>query len=301
MIRLASSGSARPWLSHPAVKGVGMSLLESIPAGEWWPRRSPLAMRAGLDPDTSAAVVDLSGRLTRATVPVVRATLLSCFALCPTAVVVRTAAMVADRPAALTVFPATQRCAVQAAHVPLVLCGPTDRLDPGVLGPDVPIYDDCADALSRIGHGALGRGVSQLHLPATSAAAAQARQHVREACRAWTLDHLTDPAELIVTELVSNAVLHAGTPVDLMLTRRHRFLHLAVRDADPTPPRVPSIDPATAERGRGLRLIDTYASGWGSLTSRSSKIVWAKLRVSMPSPRATALGTGYRRAQPADR
>ena len=197
-MRLVSSGSTEPWLRHPALRGVGMSLLESLPGAGWWPRRS-------------------SG---------------------------------------------------------------------------------------RVGHGPLGRGTSQLHLPATPGAAALARRHVGEACHAWTLDHLTDPAQLIITELVSNAVLHAGTPVDVTITRRRRFLHLAVRDADPTPPRLRQIDPAAAERGRGLRLIDAYAAGWGSLTGPRSKIVWATLRVVSPvgATEKRRRGSGsHRPAQPADR
>jgi anti-sigma regulatory factor (Ser/Thr protein kinase) len=278
VIRLASTGPSRPWLRYPSVRAVGRALLESsLQPAEWWPRRSALGLRARQDQRSGAAVMDLSGRLSRASVPLARAALLACFGLCPTAVVVRVHEMRASRPAVLSVFPATQRRAAHDPYVPLLLCGPQHASPHPALGPHVPVYPDVDEALALIGTGVPGRGFSQLRLPAQPDAAARARGFVASTCRDWGVEHVADAAKLIITELVGNAVLHAGTAVDVTLTRRPRGLHLAVRDGAPDLPHIPDIDHARAEGGRGLRLVGAYAARWGTLTAPASKIVWADL------------------------
>ncbi|MFC6612594.1 ATP-binding protein [Amorphoplanes digitatis] len=81
-----------------------------------------------------------------------------------------------------------------------------------------------------------------------------------------------------MTELVSNAVKHAGGASELLISLRKRFLHLSVRDGgDGLPVRTPP-NPGTVEGGRGLLLIEAMASGWGVVPLAEGKVVWATMR-----------------------
>jgi anti-sigma regulatory factor (Ser/Thr protein kinase) len=57
-----------------------------------------------------------------------------------------------------------------------------------------------------------------------------------EACRAWHLSHLLFSAQLIVSELVANAVQHAGTDIGVTVSRRAQRLHLIVSDENHSVP-----------------------------------------------------------------
>jgi hypothetical protein len=117
-------------------------------------------------------------------------------------------------------------------------------------------------------------------------APARARALVAEAVSAWQLDHLELAAQLIASELVSNAVEHAGTAVDFRLVRTWYGLCIAVRDGDPHPPydlgRV-SVGRPTP-RGRGLAIVGRIASRWGCLIGTADKVVWAMLRDTLARP-----------------
>ncbi|MFI7602285.1 ATP-binding protein [Actinoplanes sp. NPDC049681] len=73
-------------------------------------------------------------------------------------------------------------------------------------------------------------GRLSLRLPAGPSAAAVARAAATDVCTAWRMTHLRERACVVITELVRNAVLHAGSPVDVLLSRRGDGIHLAVRD-----------------------------------------------------------------------
>jgi hypothetical protein len=120
-----------------------------------------------------------------------------------------------------------------------------------------------------------------------------ARQFVRELLNCWGLGYLSDDAELIIAELVVNAVRHglrtapqavtsasAASALRLCLLRRVGEVMLAVTDPSneaPTP-RAPSW---TGESGRGLQIVGalSYVWGWSPLEGRG-KAVWAVLRCS---------------------
>jgi Histidine kinase-like ATPase domain len=120
-----------------------------------------------------------------------------------------------------------------------------------------------------------------------------ARQFVRELLTCWGLGYLSDDAELIIAELVGNAVRHglrtspvvslgADSPVlRLCLLRRIGEVMLAVTDpSDEAPtPRPPS---ATGESGRGLQIVGalSYVWGWSPIEGHG-KAVWAVLRCRM--------------------
>ncbi|GIM90923.1 ATP-binding protein [Paractinoplanes toevensis] len=105
-----------------------------------------------------------------------------------------------------------------------------------------------------------------------------ARNLATEACLTWELPQLVGPAALVASELVSNAVEHAGTTITLEFRRRPRHVHVIVRDGSPGEP-VPRDPGVQAERGRGLMLVNSIAAHWGWLPTRDGKVVWAALAV----------------------
>jgi anti-sigma regulatory factor (Ser/Thr protein kinase) len=108
-------------------------------------------------------------------------------------------------------------------------------------------------------------------------ATAAARQVVAGACRAWHLDHVLETAQLVITELVSNVVRHAGTEMEISLTAHPGALRLAVHDRVPTPPQPAATGDTMAETGRGLLVIAALTSDWGATPTDDGKVVWAVL------------------------
>ncbi|AXK37214.1 ATP-binding protein [Streptomyces armeniacus] len=128
----------------------------------------------------------------------------------------------------------------------------------------------------------------QHRLPRTPRSVAQARTALRAQLTAWDVgpDDVTT-AELVLSELVANAVQHAGDPpgrqVKVTLTcTDDGLLRIEVCDACTALPRPHGIAPgADAESGRGLLLVAALAEGWG-VTPRAygiGKTVWAELKL----------------------
>ncbi len=121
-----------------------------------------------------------------------------------------------------------------------------------------------------------------MHLPAEPESPAVARNLVGDACCRWDRPHLLHPARLVVSELVTNAVEHAGSEITVVVSRHGDGLHLAVADAVPELPRIlriapPRPDRPLDERGRGLRTVQATATDWGSAVTPSGKVVWATI------------------------
>jgi hypothetical protein len=104
----------------------------------------------------------------------------------------------------------------------------------------------------------------------------QARRFVAEQLADLPSDSV-DVARLLVSELVTNAVLHARTELALTVDRSDTKVRFEVADANPTLPvvRTNSTDAGT---GRGLRVLDRMASRWGSCAVEGGKIVWFEIR-----------------------
>ena len=135
------------------------------------------------------------------------------------------------------------------------------------------------------------------------AAAAAARRFVRDTLRSWELagdrgspgeraewtqrDALVDDAVLLTSELVTNAVLHAGTPVQvtcrLLGDLSDGAVEIAVLDRRPAQlrPDRPHTAAEAAERtnGRGLQLPSELATAWGVTYARAAKAVWFRLNL----------------------
>lgn len=141
------------------------------------------------------------------------------------------------------------------------------------------------------GHGAAKpRGIQRATLPAARQAPGLAREAAREALSSWRLAHLTDTAVLLVSELVTNAVLHArtdGTGVALQLELRGIWLRIEVHDADPRGPQ-PRTPSGLDESGFGFVLVDSLADSWGVRETEHGKAVWVELDTRLDSERRSA-------------
>lgn len=122
----------------------------------------------------------------------------------------------------------------------------------------------------------------------------EARGFVHGCLCDWGLADLSDDLELITSELVTNALIHAGSDVDVRLRAFGDRVRLEVRDSDSDPP-VPTAyslteeGSARAEHGRGLVLVDALAHTWNTSPSGRGKTVW--LEMDAPGGRATARPT----------
>jgi anti-sigma regulatory factor (Ser/Thr protein kinase) len=121
----------------------------------------------------------------------------------------------------------------------------------------------------------------ELTLAPTLSAPAAARAFVRDTCVAWQLGHAEDArldrAVLLANELVTNAVIHAGTKLRLRLELRGDLLHIAVRDDSPRLLRVVTADPQV-QGGRGLWLVEQLTRAWGVHPHPDGgKVVWCTL------------------------
>ncbi|WP_051799924.1 ATP-binding protein [Catenuloplanes japonicus] len=115
-------------------------------------------------------------------------------------------------------------------------------------------------------------------LPPVADSSRAARSLVNDACLRWNLPALADDACVIASELVTNAVRHAGTPLHVTLAiSGGRFL-LAVRDGSPRPA-IPHHPDPHVPGGRGLLLVGEMSHAWGSVAlPDGGKVVWAALR-----------------------
>jgi serine phosphatase RsbU (regulator of sigma subunit)/anti-sigma regulatory factor (Ser/Thr protein kinase) len=117
---------------------------------------------------------------------------------------------------------------------------------------------------------------AQLSLEPRESSVREARWFVRETLDSWGLGTLKDAAVLAVSELVTNAVVHAGTAAVVSLEVVPGALRLSVEDSRPD--RVLPIDGRPSgdddERGRGLLITSTLAEKWGIEYTRETKTVW---------------------------
>jgi anti-sigma regulatory factor (Ser/Thr protein kinase) len=146
--------------------------------------------------------------------------------------------------------------------------------------------------------------------PPEPAAAGHARRFVAERCRSWAVSDLRDSVELLTSELVTNGLLHARTPIEVAVCLSDDALRVSVHDHDPRPPMrraeradlladidevltrdlggaepderhaILSVGPAgSIGAGRGLLLVEALADEWGVEQYAGGKAVWFSLGV----------------------
>ena len=114
-------------------------------------------------------------------------------------------------------------------------------------------------------------------LPSEPASIGRARHAVLRTCQAWELDDVAN-AELVVSEIVANGVLHGWGHISLRLFDTGDGLRIEVEDSNPAPP-VTTDGHANRLGGYGMQIVERLAD-WGWRPSGSGKLVWAKIRPS---------------------
>ena len=121
------------------------------------------------------------------------------------------------------------------------------------------------------------------HLPAHLRSASEARNLVRSTLDGWTDGDQIDAIVLCVSELVTNAVVHAASGPRVMVHVRPAVIHVEVSDASDVMPVPRDADPADTS-GRGMSILSGFSDRWGSLRrSGGGKTVW--FDVARTSPR----------------
>ncbi|MEU6289366.1 SpoIIE family protein phosphatase [Streptomyces sp. NPDC046988] len=138
---------------------------------------------------------------------------------------------------------------------------------------EAPARDDMALLLART-RAIAPANTATWEFPADPSAVAAARQAAAGQLAAWGLDEVSFTTELVVSELVTNAVRYAGGPIGLRLIREN-VLVCEVNDPSNTQPRLRRAR-WSDEGGRGLFLIAQLTTRWGSRYARSGKTIWTE-------------------------
>ncbi|MFI6360630.1 SpoIIE family protein phosphatase [Streptomyces sp. NPDC050743] len=116
--------------------------------------------------------------------------------------------------------------------------------------------------------------VASWDLPNEPAAVPAARRLAARRLGDWGLEHLVTTVELIVSELVTNAIRYGDGPIHLRLIQ-HQVLTCEVSDTNTSHPR-PRHPRTLDENGRGLFLVAQLSRRWGSRSVTDGKVVWAE-------------------------
>ncbi len=105
----------------------------------------------------------------------------------------------------------------------------------------------------------------------------QARAFVASCMKAWGLADLVDRAELLTSEVVTNAIVHAHSPVRVVVEAQSSSVVVEVKDSARTPVVVEGGEVAEADHGRGMLLVDALSDRWGWWKVEGGKVVWFAL------------------------
>lgn len=106
----------------------------------------------------------------------------------------------------------------------------------------------------------------------------EARRAVRTLCAGTSVAHLSDDAELLASEIVTNAILHAASLITFLAVLRGNELVVTVSDDSHGLPVVKNADSdVDAESGRGMAVVGQLAGGWGVTRRTFGKTVWFRL------------------------
>lgn len=241
--------------------------------------------------DLNSGVCEIvpSGVLDLAGTGHLRALVLKSLAEQPTAIIINLNDVWVDDATAALILPALERRAVADFGVHLRCVLAADHADRAMFaqafGRHFPAYPTRAEALAAGMSDAAASRRLHVRLLATETAPAVARAVVDDTCRAWNVEHISDDAQTIVSELATNAIRHTGLDFDVVLLWRPPYLHIQVIDTDERVPLFPMAvggEPVRPRPGQiggwGLYLVYALASGCGVTIRRPGKIVWATLR-----------------------
>jgi anti-sigma regulatory factor (Ser/Thr protein kinase) len=120
----------------------------------------------------------------------------------------------------------------------------------------------------------------RISLPQTAASPAEARHLVSRFTAENDLKNESSAALLVLSELVTNAVLHGAEPIEVYVSRDGDLLRIEVSDGGPRTDGV-GVVPRSAEDsrpgGRGLHIVNSLADRWGTTDNDAGKTVWAEI------------------------
>ena len=152
-----------------------------------------------------------------------------------------------------------------------VLCDEVlDLLGPGDRDDDVALLAARFDGIAP-------HDVASFTLEAQDTAPRRARRFARQTLTEWGLAEHSEVVELLVSEIVTNAVCRTSRPVGLRLLRTD-VLRCEVTDDAPQLPRLRHAR-ASDEGGRGLYLVNRLARRWGATRLGAGKVVWFELAI----------------------
>ncbi|MEQ4715074.1 ATP-binding protein [Nonomuraea sp. B19D2] len=131
---------------------------------------------------------------------------------------------------------------------------------------------------AAIGQGSVARRTASWWLSPDLGSVRSARRLTREKLADWGLEDQIEVAELLVSELVANALEHAYGQVRLSFCAEDGLLRCAVEDENPELPSMRTAD-VDAEGGRGLFLVDALSGSWGGVRTPRGKALWFELPV----------------------
>lgn len=234
----------------------------------------------GLDVTT----IEARGNLAPDQAPRLRIVLATCVNECPSAVIVDLTRCPVVSPQALSVIAsAAGQASTEIPPVIVMVCG--DRPAFHEIGREVWRFRGRTEAMAAARQHRADSPSARQSFERSPAAPARLRDWIRTLCGGWAVPDICPDAELVVSELVTNAVTHGGTGGVVEVTLRDGFLHIRVEDESPTPPPATAPMPSgpagqTVPNGRGLALVRLLSSAWGFLVdSRGTrKVVWAAMR-----------------------
>ena len=159
------------------------------------------------------------------------------------------------------------------------------------VSPDAPLEDLCKTSLNELYADAQRDDIAVLiaklrripeenrccwGLESEETSVRQARHLIRDPLKRWGLEDLQPVTELLVSELVTNAIRYAkGGDIRLRLVKEPDTVVCEVHDTSPALPRVLQVD-KDAENGRGLHVVAQLANRWGARRTHSGKVVWCE-------------------------
>jgi len=122
--------------------------------------------------------------------------------------------------------------------------------------------------------------VASVRLSATTDSPRRARRFISEFCRAADMPaELCETAALLVSELVTNAILHGRTAAEVEVHPPADVLRVAVHDDNPSLPEIGERPALDLESGRGLTIVSVLSSRWGIELRKGGKAIWFELDV----------------------
>ncbi|WP_225095763.1 SpoIIE family protein phosphatase [Streptomyces sp. CoH27] len=119
-----------------------------------------------------------------------------------------------------------------------------------------------------------------------------ARRFTARTLRSWKVEEATDPVLLVVSELVTNALVHTQGPVRLDLMLRGDRVRVCVSDSSPRAPAKPVIVDWESTGGRGLLLVEAMSESFGTVPVAGGKQVCSEIAVPRREPASVGAGPG---------